>query len=230
MHAILLLQHIFTLQLYQTCLDMSDLPTLPEFPGLSRKRDAYPLPRILVKNSRILCTAHLAHPYTCCRAVQRSRSERLARFQSPGSTGVYGPDTQRVPSTPKITPRDARLLIKARPKRTLFCFYENRFFCSKTSDILPFDQKFQSWLAGLICSYTYKLRSNMGALFRLLQDCETTTKMQILGMLSVYRESITVIYNSSNTKLLEMRQWSSMPNLQTKPTSGVNIANCDQGG
>ena len=40
----------------------SDLPTIPEFPGLSRKRDAYPLPHILVKNSRILCAVCLAHP------------------------------------------------------------------------------------------------------------------------------------------------------------------------
>ena len=30
----------------------ADLPTLPEFPGLSRKNDAYPLPRVLVQNSR----------------------------------------------------------------------------------------------------------------------------------------------------------------------------------
>ena len=30
----------------------ADLPTFPEFPGLSRKNDAYPLPRVLIQNSR----------------------------------------------------------------------------------------------------------------------------------------------------------------------------------
>ena len=43
-------------------LQISDLPTLPEFPGLSRKNDAYPLPRVLVQNSRaeFVCAARCA--------------------------------------------------------------------------------------------------------------------------------------------------------------------------
>ena len=43
---------------------ITDLPTLPEFPGLSRKNDAYPLPRVLVQNSRaraeFVCAARCA--------------------------------------------------------------------------------------------------------------------------------------------------------------------------
>ena len=42
----------------------TDLPTLPEFPGLSRKNDAYLLPRVFVQNSRaraeFVCAARCA--------------------------------------------------------------------------------------------------------------------------------------------------------------------------
>ena len=46
------------------------LPTLPEFPGLSGKRDAYPRPRILVKNCWILRAARSAHRYLLPRGAK----------------------------------------------------------------------------------------------------------------------------------------------------------------
>ena len=57
----------------------ADLPTLPEFPGLSRKRDAYPLPRILVKSSRIGAASFVPHPPAPAPQLQptRARSSRV---------------------------------------------------------------------------------------------------------------------------------------------------------
>ena len=50
-----------------------DLPTLPEFPGLSRKNDAYPLPRVLVQNSR----AEFVYAARCARVIARDGSAKV---------------------------------------------------------------------------------------------------------------------------------------------------------
>ena len=60
----------------------TDLPTLPEFPGLSRKNDAYPLPRVLVQNSRAECAPRAARVigsrYAVCEASSMESSSRLS--------------------------------------------------------------------------------------------------------------------------------------------------------
>ena len=56
----------------------SDLPTLPELPGLSRENDVYPLTRVLVQNSR--ARAEFVCAARCARVIARD-----ARFVRPAA-------------------------------------------------------------------------------------------------------------------------------------------------